>query len=553
MISVACKSHEVPTVIEFFELFKTPWEPYRPDHHCDVLIATVPNVPVDTKAKLIIIYGAACTDFDTESGRFEKSETAGCRWLRGDGFELPIYGEVAVFNRGAGAFMELKNDGDPVLAQLGDNDRHIVRIGYDLFEEVGSLLSKGQPPANAAIPTLEIHIAVLRECIRIANVSFVEILPVPYGCDFAVCLTHDVDFVGIRDHKFDHTMWGFVYRASIGALVSAFKGRSTWRRCIENWRALASLPLVHLGVCKDFWIEFERYCEIERGLNPTYFFIPFRDEPGTWNGRPAPSRRAARYDVREVGQWVRTLAKDGCEVGLHGLNAWRDSDSALRERARLTEVVEQSQVGVRMHWLYTDQGSSKVLQDAGFAYDSTCGYNDAIGFRAGTAQGFCPPNAPGLLELPLVIQDTAMLYPNRMNLSEGEAMKRCNELIQSMIKYGGTLTVNWHTRSLSPERLWGEFYKELLTCIKRSQVWFCNCRTNAGWFRARRAVRFEEVPDDQEVRLVMESPLPAPLPPLTVRVHGNRKADPLFHTHNSDIPWRGETELPVRVAPEARI
>jgi|SRR5579862_5881079 len=551
MIGVACNSYEAPAVLEFFELFKTPWERYRPNGHYDVLIATITNVPTDSDAELLIIYGTAGTGFDKSSGRLEKSEAAGCTWVQGNGFELPIYGEVAVFSRGGQSPLQLKHGDDSVVAWLDNGDRHIVRIGYDLFDEVGLLLSKGQPPGNAAIPTLEIHIAILRECIRNAGIPFLEILPVPYGCDFAVSLTHDVDFVGIRDHKFDHTMWGFVYRASIGALVSLAKGRSTWKRCIENWKALASVPFVYLGICEDFWIEFDRYCEIERGLNPTYFFIPFRDEPGTWNGRPAPSRRAAKYDIREVGDWVRKLAKQGCEIGLHGLNAWRDTESALREKARLSEVVE-SPIGVRMHWLYTDQGSSKALQNADFVYDSTCGYNDGIGFRAGTAQGFCPPHAPGFLELPLVVQDTAMFYPNRMNLSEVEAMNRCHELIQSMIQYGGTLTVNWHTRSLSPERLWGDFYKELLECIKRSRVWFCNCRTNAAWFRTRRAVRFETASNEEAVRLTMDGPVPADLPPLRVRVYGNGKTDHLLPAHDPDIPWRGEAELSVSLASNTR-
>ena len=41
-----------------------------------------------------------------------------------------------------------------------------------------------------------------------------------------------------------------------------------------------------------------------------------------------------------------------------------------------------------------------------------------------------------------------------------------------MSSSGGALTVNWHTRSLSPERLWGDFYKELLAEIQTHRVWF---------------------------------------------------------------------------------
>ena len=41
-----------------------------------------------------------------------------------------------------------------------------------------------------------------------------------------------------------------------------------------------------------------------------------------------------------------------------------------------------------MHWLYFGDDSPKTLEAAGFDYDSTCGYNDAVGYRAGTSQVF---------------------------------------------------------------------------------------------------------------------------------------------------------------------
>ena len=39
------------------------------------------------------------------------------------------------------------------------------------------------------------------------------------------------------------------------------------------------------------------------------------------------------------------------------------------------------------------------------------GYNETVGFRAGTSQVFAPIGTKHLLELPLHIQDTSLLYP----------------------------------------------------------------------------------------------------------------------------------------------
>ncbi len=85
-----------------------------------------------------------------------------------------------------------------------------------------------------------------------AGVAFVEIPPVPAGYDFIGCLTHDVDFVGIKDHRFDHTMWGFLYRCFVVSLIRALRGKLEWSKCLLNWKAGLSLPLVHLGLRDDF-------------------------------------------------------------------------------------------------------------------------------------------------------------------------------------------------------------------------------------------------------------------------------------------------------------
>ena len=144
-----------------------------------------------------------------------------------------------------------------------------------------------------------------------------------------------------------------------------------------------------------------------------------------------------------------------------------------------------------MHWLYFDDLSPAILDEAGFSYDSTWGYNDAIGYRAGTSQVFQFPGTKTLLELSLHIQDTALFYPSRMDLTEDEAFPLCQQLIQNASTFGGVLTFNWHGRSLSPERLWKEFYRRLLAELRKFPVWFTTARQAAEWFRARRSIEFE--------------------------------------------------------------
>jgi hypothetical protein len=549
VIGVVSKDCEVNVVREFFELFKTPWEFVTPRRYYDVVIVTSDEIPADLNTNLLAIYNSKSTQFDDGNVIATRSEQ-GHHWLECDGVEFPVYGDVSIFQPAGRPFMHSKGKSDVVGLEVHGPVQRTVRIGYDLFKEISLLLSRGQSPENAYIPTLEIHISLLRSCMLNAGISFMEIPPVPADYDFMACLTHDVDFVGIRRHKCDHTMFGFLLRALPGSLVAGLTGRMPWSRVARNWKAAFSLPLVYLGLLDDFWLEFDRYMKIERDFGSTFFFIPFKGNAGTRDSGPAPERRAAKYDVTEIKEEVHALVKHGCEVGLHGIDAWSNSQQARAELRRISEITGQSEIGVRMHWLYFSENSPRALEEAGFSYDSTFGYNDAVGFRAGTTQAFCPARAQTLLELPLNIQDTALFYPGRMNLSETQALDSCKQLIQFLSIFGGTLTVNWHGRSLSPERLWGDFYARLLEEIQSYHVWFGTAKEIVTWYRKRRALRFDLVQfADNSSCVRVTGPDPDGRPSFVVRVHHPRSRSSTVSSLSarvptySDTPWNGKTEL----------
>ena len=447
--------------------------------------------------------------------------------------------------------LRLKAGSEVVGGGLLGSERRVVRIGIDLFYEVAFLLIQGQPPENARFTTLDTHIWLLRAIMVSMEIPFVEVPPIPAGYDFMVCLTHDVDFVGVRDHKWDRTMWGFLYRATVGSLLKALEGKLPWSKCLQNLTAAVSLPFVHLGLRDDFWLEFDRYMEIEREFGSTFFFLPFKSDAGMLGSCPAPQHRAAKYDVSNVSTQIKYLLDNGCEVGLHGIDAWQDLHRAQSEQCRIQEVTNQPQMGTRMHWLYWDGNSPEILEHAGFMYDSTFGYNDAIGFRAGTTQPFCPFGSERLLELPLNIQDSSMFYSDRMMLSESEALDACRQLIHTMSSSGGALTVNWHTRSLSPERLWGGFYAKLLKEIQKYRVWFGTAGEVVEWFRKRREMRFDSAEFvENSVHVALYSSATSSELPFTVRIHHSKIVSdesgfPLCLPGYTDHQWNGGRALEI--------
>jgi hypothetical protein len=547
MIGVIAKQNQAAIVEEFFELFKTPWEFCRPGRFYEVVVATTDETH-DPPPSLLITYRAERKKHDPNSVVADGSHPGGM--VIGTDGPLPLYGNLLTFKAGQSATVCLTADVGVVGIRSDTGRTAVMRLGYDLFEEVRYLLSIGQPVENAHIAALDLHIALLRKWILDACIPLVEILPSPAGHAFAVCLTHDIDFVGIRRHKLDHTMWGFLYRSTVGAVWGVLKGRIPVRHLLKSWRAAASLPFVYLGWVKDFWEPFAWYLKIEENLPATYYLIPFKRRPGERVTERGASRRAAAYDISDVQEWATRLEGEGCEVGVHGIDAWHSLAKGREELARIRAVTGEKHMGIRMHWLLRDTETASTLEASGYSYDSTVGYNETVGYRAGTSQVFRPLGVRTLLELPMHIQDGALFFSNKLDLSEPDAEERCKPLIADAQSRGGVLTVLWHDRSHGPERFWGDFYVELVRTLKSLDPWFGTASQIVGWFRKRREVRFGEgaAANGNGMSLLYAG---GPIePPLRVRLYRPPMGDHVEQskgpsTGHIDIAWNGRTPLDV--------
>lgn len=521
MIGVIANPSEFIVIQEFFELFKTPWERYVAGRHYDVVLCSENFAFQDSSAALVVIYAGHRLPFDPQGTIETVPQSRQGRMLRYKEKQIPIYGGCVTFREGTNVLID-ESSGHSAVHLTRSFGRTIARIGYNLFEEVRTVLLEGQPTVNAALPTLDLHILLLRDFIVTSGAPLTEIPPVPDGYRFIACLTHDVDHPAIRRHGFDHTVLGFLARATVGSLVKALKGQMAVRTLLKNWIAALKLPLVQLGLAADFWYEFDRYLQLENGRRSTFFIIPFRGRPGRWARGLAPKMRASGYGVADIGGKVRSLMSHGSEIGLHGIDAWASGVSARMELEAIRQVAEVRNTGVRMHWLYFDQQSPVVLDSAGADYDSTIGYNETVGYRIGTTQVYRPLGTARLLELPLHIMDTALFFPCHLNLSYTEARKRVATIIENATEFGGVITVNWHDRSIAPERCWDDFYVGLLDELKRGGAWFATAGEAVAWFRKRRTVTFDGLSGDSDVPPLTTAGRADGLPGLQLRAYEGR-------------------------------
>jgi hypothetical protein len=488
MIGVLANSEYHAVISEFFELFKTHWELYRSGRQYDVLLCTGEQSFQENAARLILIYSEQRLYSDLEG----EIKSAGGKVLYKQ-VRFPLYSQSVVFPETTSTLLQAEGSGKAIAYLVSTNSAKVVRIGYNLFDEIKTLLSTGQPAENASIPTLDLHIAVLRDLIISSGISLIEIPPVPDGHSFTACLTHDVDHPTMRAHRFDHTMFGFLYRAVVGSLKDVFRGRMPLWNLLKNWAAVLELPFVHLGLAKDPWYAFDHYLHVEKGHHSTFFVIPFNGRPGQTEQGTAPIMRASSYMVSDIAKPLQNLMSSGCEIGLHGIDAWIDSSKGNEEFQEIRKCTGHQEIGVRMHWLYFNAQSPVTLERAGASYDSTVGYNETVGYRAGTAQAYKPLQVARLMELPMQVMDTALFYPSYLNLLPREAGKRVSVIIDHAAQHGGNVTVNWHDRSIFPERLWGDFYSSVIDAMQMKGAWFSTASQAVAWYRKRRSAIFEDI------------------------------------------------------------
>jgi peptidoglycan/xylan/chitin deacetylase (PgdA/CDA1 family) len=278
------------------------------------------------------------------------------------------------------------------------------------------------------------------------------------GARFAVALTHDVD-----------TPWKWTrtgLRGGAARLKAAMRGRRG-QTALREARALAEVPLHRLHGTDPYW-SFERILADERrsGSTSTFFVMAAHRHP---NDGPAGESYA-----RLRPRLVETLVAGGAEVGLHGSYSAADRADRLAAEKRALESLAGEVRGQRYHFLRLDPHSNLgALDSLGFLYDSTLGFADQPGFRAGIAQPFRPwdfdrEQPLRLVEVPLAAMDVTLAEQRYLNLSAREASTHLGQLVDWAAAHGGGFSVIWHSEQWDSAAHpgWDRLYRRFMEYVR---------------------------------------------------------------------------------------
>ena len=273
---------------------------------------------------------------------------------------------------------------------------------------------------------------------------------------FAIALTHDVD-----------TPWRWT-RIGVRGAAARLKHNVLQARAAPALReatALAAAPVHRLRGTDPNW-RFRQIVTQERDAGArgsTFFVLAGHNDP---HDGSAPER----YDELRP-RLISTLREAGAEIGLHGsYTAADDSDRLAQEKATLEQLAGPV-AGHRYHYLRGDP--HRNIARLPFRYDTTLGFPDAVGFRAGIARPFHPWDFErdahaDILELPLAAMDATLAEERYLGLSATRAEPQLTALLDWAAENGGAFAVLWHPDRFDPLTSggWDRLYSKVLDGVR---------------------------------------------------------------------------------------
>jgi len=297
----------------------------------------------------------------------------------------------------------------------------------------------------------------------------------PEGVDFASALTHDADRL----------------TAPLSHVMKARK------------RFSLSLIIKRILSLDDPYWNIEKMVNLEAGLNFTSsFYLLVHD-----------------YNLNGRRDYIKSIAANGWDVGLHGSFGTHESAERMREDFSVFEKeTGQKPKGIREHYLkFNPSKTWQIMGDLGFMYDTTWGFNQKPGFRAGVCFPYHPPSSDfeplNILELPLVLMDTSLW--GYMRLQEEEGFAEVEKAISKVKEHNGLFTILWHQEALQMKG--GRLYPRILKRLAGENCFVSNAEKIAEWWLSRerselreskRGKSFSYAVQPKDKRLVIDADCP---------------------------------------------
>jgi len=190
-----------------------------------------------------------------------------------------------------------------------------------------------------------------------------------------------------------------------------------------------------------------------------------------------PDERRNYFKNENYFQQIVKLLKDS-SVNLQG------SKEAGFQYNFLPDELQQldgfSAKGFRVRYLnFNYQNLFSVLEKGKMKYDSSMGFDEKIGYRAGISYPFQPYNITenrpfNVLEIPLIAMDLAL--QKQVDFNHRKAKHRFDQLLSKAKKHKSHLSICWHTHLFDPIDFpyWSKIYWQIIKQSRSQEAWLCS-------------------------------------------------------------------------------
>jgi hypothetical protein len=218
-------------------------------------------------------------------------------------------------------------------------------------------------------------------------------------------------------------------------------------------------------------------------------------------------RRDPNYEISEIVPRLTEGQSNGFSVGLHAsYGSIVEGKTLLPEAEALQRALGRRASGNRQHWLRFDSHEKlyQAVDLAKFAFDSSLGFANRVGFRTGASFAFPPYNFQDekpyeFLEIPLAIMDGSLEATTRDSKENPQAV--AEEVLDASRRWSwGGISVLWHN-PIEPISVPKEINRVFWECVqdqgKFGERWMSAdqfLRASLGRYRAAgllRDVRFD--------------------------------------------------------------
>lgn len=273
---------------------------------------------------------------------------------------------------------------------------------------------------------------------------------------FKLLLSHDVDKI----HKYNR--WQSKFRQ----LVFPQKQASS----VSSFALLAMEKLaVHCKAREDPGLQrIKQMLKLEEGLGIRAFWF-------LRQGYKGQDAKLMSSDKRRRKQLGGMFDSSFADIGLHPSYDASYQVDVFRKELQLIRPLCNSDLWTRSHCLrFRVPQTWRILESEGVCCDTTLGYADRVGFRAGTCYEYHPydvmsSRAFDITEYPLIVMDVTLREAKYEGLTPEAALAKTLHLADQCRNYNGNFTFLWHNTSfteIDPAwNGWGDMYVRALERI----------------------------------------------------------------------------------------